>query len=247
MVEKLKQYSSISLVGLRGDRKYGLYFESLKLQEAYASLRENKCTRCPERPTFRAFKQLSDHVRKTHDLFYCDICRDNLKLFPSEFKAYTRQELTKHRREGDSDDTSHKGHPHCKFCDERFLDNDTLHAHLRHTHFWCHFCEHDGKQEYYCDYPLLRQHFKKDHFLCEEGPCKNEKFTSVFRSKIDLQAHRAKVHARGMSKAEAKQLRKIEVGFTVVRGREEEETGFECVQPRGHHSGTRGRARAEMR
>ena len=35
-------------------------------------------------------------------------------------------------------------------------------------------------------YDFLREHFKKDHYLCEEGSCYEEKFTSAFRSEIDL-------------------------------------------------------------
>ena len=45
---------------------------------------------------------------------------------------------------------SHKGHPLCQFCDERYLDNDELLKHLRKQHYFCHFCEADGiANEYY--------------------------------------------------------------------------------------------------
>ena len=56
-----------------------------------------------------------------------------------------------------------------------------------------------------------------------EGACEQEKFTSVFRSKLDLQVHRARAHSKGMSKAEAKQMRQLDVGFTY--GRTEEPKG----------------------
>lgn len=39
---------------------------------------------------------------------------------------------------------------------------------------------------YYDTYDDLRIHFRKEHFLCEEEDCKEEKFTSVFRTEIDL-------------------------------------------------------------
>ena len=237
----MKPFSSISMVGLRSDRKYGLFFETQSICNLYKSLRENKCSKCSDTQTFRTFHQLRDHTRKAHDLVYCDICIENLKLFPSEFKAYTRQDLIRHRRDGDPDDKSHKGHPLCKFCDERYLDNDALHSHLRKNHFWCHFCENDGRQEYYDNYTLLRQHFKKDHYLCEEGQCKHEKFTSVFRTKLDLQAHRASTHTKGLSKAEAKQLRQIDVGFTYARDADDSN---ENVPPRARNYATaRGQGR----
>jgi hypothetical protein len=35
-------------------------------------------------------------------------------------------------------------------------------------------------------YDYLREHFRSEHFLCEEGGCAEEKFTSVFRTEIDL-------------------------------------------------------------
>ncbi len=245
MVDHIKPYSSISTFRLQGDRKYSILFEKPELNDRYKSLRDNKCSLCKE--VLRSWKFLREHARKVHDRYYCDICLENLKLFPFEFKTYTRQELTSHRRDGDPDDRSYKGHPLCKFCDERYLDNDALHAHLQKNHFWCHFCEIDGKQEFYSTYPALRQHFNTEHFLCEEGACKDEQYTSVFRSKIDLQAHRAQTHTKGLSKAEAKQLRQIELGFTFARSEEEEEGAYEYVQSRGRQAGSRARAAAQFR
>ena len=58
--------------------------------------------------------------------------------------------LAQHRRVGDPEDKSHKGHPLCKFCEERYLDNDELVRHLRKDHFFCHFCDSDGvSNEFY--------------------------------------------------------------------------------------------------
>lgn len=203
----------------RGDSNYGMLFETHELYQEYEALRQNSCDKCTPKEVFRTFKQLRAHVNKAHDLHYCEICVDNLKLFPFEFKAYTRSLLTKHRREGDTDNTSHRGHPLCKFCDNRHLDNDVLHSHLRTDHFWCHICEGDGRQDYFKNYLLLRKHFKDEHFLCEEGPCREEKLTSVFRSKIDIQAHRAALHTQGLTKAEVKQMKQLELGFSYGGGR----------------------------
>lgn len=38
----------------------------------------------------------------------------------------------------------------------------------------------------FSDYIALREHFKKEHFLCEDGECAQEQFTGVFRTDIDL-------------------------------------------------------------
>ena len=72
------------------------------------------------------------------------------QIFSFERKFYDRKTLAVHRRIGDKDDKSHKGHPNCQFCDIRYFDNDELVRHLRNDHFYCHFCEADGiGNEYY--------------------------------------------------------------------------------------------------
>lgn len=66
----------------------------------------------------------------------------------------------------------------------------------------------------------MRLHFKAEHYLCEEQECLEEEFFAVFRSEIDLKAHRATVHSRGMSKAEVRQARTLEIEFSYgPRGR----------------------------
>ena len=71
------------------------------------------------------------------------------QLFSSERKHYNRHDLALHRRQGDKDDSSYKGHPLCQFCDERYMDNDELYRHLRKEHFFCHFCDPEGSREFY--------------------------------------------------------------------------------------------------
>ena len=62
----------------------------------------------------------------------------------------------------------------------------------------------------------MRVHFQDSHFLCEEGDCKDEKFTRVFRTDIDLRGHRAQVHSHSLGKAAAKQARTLELEFTLA-------------------------------
>lgn len=40
---------------------------------------------------------------------------------------------------------------------------------------------------FFRSYDWLRKHYYDNHYLCEEGNCVNEQFTSVFRTSIDLQ------------------------------------------------------------
>lgn len=69
---------------------------------------------------------------------------------------------------------------------------------------------------YFRSYNYLRVHFRKDHYLCEEGDCVNEQFTGAFRTEIDLKAHTAILHSKNKSKAEARQARMLELEFSYV-------------------------------
>lgn len=79
-----------------------------------------------------------------------------------------------------------RGHPLCEFCDTRYMDSDELFRHLRRNHLFCHFCDADGKHQYYNDMDDLKRHFRDEHYLCEEGECKTLPLTAVFRTDIDL-------------------------------------------------------------
>jgi hypothetical protein len=153
------------------EHKYKIGFANEKLEAAYRRLLLHSCKLCHGRPEFKTFAALKDHMRRVHELFYCDLCVDNLKvinifinllyfsnsnksqitiqIFSFERRCYKRAELGQHRRRGDSDDRSHRGHPLCEFCDERFMDNDELFRHLRRNHLFCHFCDADGYHRYF--------------------------------------------------------------------------------------------------
>ena len=237
---KVRPFQKLSFSKWPSKLKYNMFFETWDLLDMFVYISVNWCRKCPRLPPQRTFKKLKEHI-KSHGLYFCDICVDGLKLFPSEFKMYTRSELTIHRRQGDVDDKSHKGHPLCEFCDQRFLDNDALHLHLRMDHFWCHFCEGEGKQDYYMDCHSLKKHFRRDHFLCEEGSCRQEMLTSAFKNEIDLKAHQASMHSK--SKAEAKLMRALPVEFSI--------TGYHFDNPvpqtkrRGQSAAALGHGRGE--
>lgn len=144
-----------------------------------------------------------------------------------------------------------RGHPLCEFCDTRYMDSDELYRHLRRDHLYCHFCDADGKHHYYGSYDYLKGHFQSDHFLCIEGDCINERFTSVFRTEIDLKAHKASVHGKQLGKVGAKQARTLELEFRLApRPRSNEQQSSNSQQQRtsrvpqaptlGQHLGRQG-------
>ncbi|XP_023936484.2 E3 ubiquitin-protein ligase ZNF598 [Bicyclus anynana] len=198
------------------ERQYKIGFCSEEIRQAYERLLENRCKVCEKIPPFRTFSMLNDHMRKVHEQYYCDLCVKHLKIFTSERRCYTRQELAHHRRKGDVDDTSHRGHPLCEFCEERFMDADELYRHLRKEHLYCHLCDADGRNLYYASHAALAQHFRAEHHLCEEGECAGQHLTAVFRSEIDLKAHKATVHGKGMPRGAARQARTLELQFNIT-------------------------------
>nr|SVE90981.1 EOG090X01BP [Daphnia sinensis] len=215
-VKEAKPFQLLMLNLYPVDKVTRIHFENLLLRETFEKLLVHVCYTCPTKPTFPNFQMLKDHLRKEHELFFCDLCVENLKIFSQERRAYTRQELALHRRKGDPDNTSHRGHPLCNFCDQRYVDADELFRHLRRDHYFCHFCDADGLNQYYCNYEDLRKHFRDAHFLCEEGECKEEKFTCVFRTEIDIRAHKAQTHSQSLGKAAIKQARTLELEFTLA-------------------------------
>lgn len=221
--QSVRPYREIAGKSYPGDKEFKIFFDGGPTQNLYEKLLQHVCHICTDSKAYSTFQLLKEHMRKKHELFYCDLCVDNLKIFSHERRAYNRQDLAHHRRKGDLDDKSHKGHPLCEFCDQRYMDNDELFRHLRKDHLYCHFCDADGFHQYYSSYDFLRDHFKKEHYLCEEGTCYEEQFTSAFRSEIDLKAHRASSHTRSMGKQAAKQARTLELEFTLAPRRERPE------------------------
>ncbi|XP_076020628.1 E3 ubiquitin-protein ligase ZNF598 [Genypterus blacodes] len=211
-VNKLQPFSSLPYQRFHCEKIHDIYFSDDKIYAHYRHLLLPECIYCAEPKVFSRFEELQQHMRKQHELFSCKLCTKHLQIFSHERKWYNRKELARHKVHGDPDDTSHRGHPLCKFCDDRYLDNDELLKHLRRDHYFCHFCDADGSQEYYSDYPYLSEHFRDSHYLCEEGRCATEQFTHAFRTEIDYKAHKAAAHSK--NRAEARQNRHIDLQFS---------------------------------
>ena len=141
------------------DRKFKVCFETEEIQNQYFAMLDHKCPKCKE--DFKTFRQLDQHIRREHETYYCELCVKNLNLFTHERKTYSRELLVRHRRKGDEGDSSMKGHPNCEYCENRYFDNEELYKHLRKDHYFCHFCDADGLQAFYADYPNLRGHFAR--------------------------------------------------------------------------------------
>ena len=166
------------------DRKYQICFETEEIQADYTDLLSHQCHVCEGRKIFQTFAELERHMRRDHQRHFCQLCQRHLHLFSSERELYTRSDLARHRR---------KDHPECTFCKSRFFDSDQLFTHCKREHFICHICEKTGVQNIFADYSALRKHFGKDHHLCRDPKCEEQKFV-VFQNEIDLKAHQVTEH-----------------------------------------------------
>ena len=104
----LQKYENIKDNIYPMDRKFKICFETEEIQNSYLELLEH---RSPIDPTvkFKTFEQLEKHVRREHEMYYCDLCVKELMIFTHERKIYNRKDLVRHRRDGDPDDFSMKG------------------------------------------------------------------------------------------------------------------------------------------
>ncbi|RCN40589.1 zinc finger, C2H2 type [Ancylostoma caninum] len=179
--------------------RYGLRFENADAITRYEKYLAHVCKLCKSpdgsRLEFPTFVALRHHMSSVHQLTYCHICTENIILFSRERKTYTRDGLQRHIRAGDRDDKSLKGHPSCLFCDQRFFDEEFRYRHLRKEHFFCGFCESEGKHMnvFFKDHGELVAHYKEQHFLCEFEECKA--MGIAFSNQMDLNLHKSKEHS----------------------------------------------------
>ncbi|KAK4462583.1 E3 ubiquitin-protein ligase hel2 [Cladorrhinum samala] len=180
---------------------------------------------------------LHRHVRSTHNKKMCDLCTRNKKVFTHEHDMFADKELTEHMRHGDdkpgaADQTGFRGHPLCGFCGARFYDSDKLYEHCRNKHERCFLCDRrDSRQpHYYVDYNALEEHFKKDHFICNDRECLEKKFV-VFESEMDLKAHQLAEHGGASASRGA---RTVDLSNFDLRQRYEQERAGGAGRGRAH-------------
>jgi hypothetical protein len=212
--------------GLRNEL-HGLHFEDPALKTQVDALLSIRCpyrgaSAAPCNQQLQSKGDLKQHVLRAHDLMLCDICLDDRKCFASELELFTRANLMRHQRDGDSKQapaasskgTPFRGHPLCVLCQVHFYGEDELAEHCRREHETCHICQRSNTNSsssnnsaairpsaprYFRNYTALDEHFSAEHFPCPEGVCREMKFV-VFESEVELKLHLAQVHERsGMS------------------------------------------------
>ncbi|KAG4122746.1 hypothetical protein ERO13_D11G285600v2 [Gossypium hirsutum] len=153
-----------------------------------------------------------------------------LKVFMCEQKLYTREQLDKHIKTGDSvvDGTESErggfmGHPMCEFCQNPFYGENELYLHMSTEHFTCHICQrrHPGQYEYYRNYDDMEIHFSREHHLCEDEACRAKKFV-VFATQSELKRHNTLEHGGRMSRSKRNAALQIPISFRYRRSCEQD-------------------------
>eukprot|EP01121_Diplochlamys_sp_Union-15-3_P000412 TRINITY_DN10385_c0_g1_i1.p1 TRINITY_DN10385_c0_g1~~TRINITY_DN10385_c0_g1_i1.p1 ORF type:complete len:644 (-),score=90.24 TRINITY_DN10385_c0_g1_i1:93-1952(-) len=198
---------------LQFDRNNGVYFEDPQHRQQIDKYWDLQCPKCSA-PPFHSRGKLQDHVKNSHNLYYCSLCLHNRKVFLFEQKLYTAKELRDHLAISEN---SASVHPQCKYCETQFFDEEELYYHFNMAHITCYLCEAENIQfQYFNNYDHLESHFNDSHFLCKHPVCLEKKFV-VFKSELDLKGHRVSVHRNSLSREEERGLRKIELNFSVRR------------------------------
>lgn len=60
--------------------KYNIYFDNHEVREQFLRLLAHKCSVCEDNQFFNSFNSLKEHMKRKHDLHYCDLCVENLKV-----------------------------------------------------------------------------------------------------------------------------------------------------------------------
>lgn len=68
----------------------------------------------------------------------------------------------------------------------------------------------------FSDYQVLKDHFRSDHYLCEEGDCFDAEFTNAFRTDIDFKGHQAQYHSKATNKLQSRQERKLNIDINLA-------------------------------
>nr|XP_043635336.1 E3 ubiquitin-protein ligase HEL2-like [Erigeron canadensis] len=179
---------------------------------------------------FHNIGQLKGHLFHQHNLCMCSLCLEGRKVFICEQKLYSKAQLRQHINTGDSevDGTESErggfqGHPLCEFCRTPFYGDNELYTHMNTEHFNCHICrrQNPGKYEYYKNYDDLENHFRGEHFLCEDEACLSKKFI-VFTSEAEMKRHNAQEHGGHMSRSQRNAALQIPTSFTYRRSNEQD-------------------------
>ncbi|CBQ69886.1 conserved hypothetical protein [Sporisorium reilianum SRZ2] len=217
------------------DKRLPISFESKEALEETALLLRFNCPDPNCEVACTGWKDYKAHVRREHNRLVCQLCITNKKIFAHEHTMHTEQSLAAHEKDE---------HRLCEYDRRLFYSDDELFAHMRDAHEQCFICKASGNEEerwkYYRDYNMLEKHFRKQHWLCENTECLQNKFV-VFANDVDFKAHQVKEHANELSARERREAQRIEPNFSYEDG---VESSRSAASRGGGGGGNKGKSRA---
>ncbi|TKY88133.1 hypothetical protein EX895_002843 [Sporisorium graminicola] len=217
------------------DKKLPISFETKEALEETALLLRYNCPDPNCEVACTGWKDYKAHVRREHNRLVCQLCITNKKIFAHEHTMHTEQSLVAHEK---------AEHRLCEYDRRLFYSDDELFAHMRDQHEQCFICKASGSEEerwkYYRDYNMLEKHFRKQHWLCENTECLQNKFV-VFANEVDFKAHQVQEHANELSARERREAQRIEANFSYDDGAE---GSSRQATSRGGGGGGKGKSRA---
>ena len=209
------------------------------------------CSVCYEqgnRMKFNSMKALKAHLKEMHGKFMCDVCLGGRQVFVNEQVLYTRSELNRHYKRGDTKgpmaEAGFKGHPTCQFCKKHFYSDQELYSHMQTKHLQCFLCKKARPNEYvyYKNLADLSNHFASAHHYCTHEDCKDKHPEErVFNSKEEFRVHYLQNHGESLSKNQRKQALQIDVNYGPMRGGQ----GHQGSRGGGGGGGGRGGSRRD--
>lgn len=202
-----------------------LHADTAKLQQKYMEKTTIYCPICEEKfkksaksgskrpPRFRFMGQLDTHLERTHNLRLCMACVSARKLFVSEAKLFTKNQLVHHCKKGAP---GVGPHPFCHFCREPYFGKDDLFAHYENSHLQCAFCNKTNPNQriYFRNRKALRSHYAAEHYLCEHPMCTGLAHDVAFQNELELRSHCLAFHVdtSKWSRAQRRQASVISAG-----------------------------------
>ena len=204
--------------------KYGIHFARASGdREKCMQLKEIDCPfkNCPKLgQRFLDLEELKHHLKKNHQVYYCDECLVHSKSEDKKSKLYLLNELQVHKKYGDFQAYNKNiffikkfnFHPYCFFCKKHFYDGKQFQQHLYSVHFKCNYCvNEDYKYIFYENLDMLKRHYHRSHYVCKEEMCSKDS-PRVFSSPELLCHHTHKDHKNKKDISMSKVSAKISIG-----------------------------------
>ncbi|KAI5168321.1 E3 ubiquitin-protein ligase [Pancytospora epiphaga] len=156
------------------------------------SLLLKKCKYCKR--VFKTGNDLIRHFKDVHGSLLCHTCVNHNHQFWFELVVYNPESLEKHKH-GLLNEAGFTGHILCTHCKIYFYNKEEAKKHCQAAHQLCTVCDVLGKkQQFYCDYKDLEQHYRAKHYCCTDSLCLKN-LCYVFAYKSELWTHCLEQHS----------------------------------------------------